>query len=174
MCQTFGQFPCRFCCADIGFCFEDHVALIHSLREIHGRQAGHRIAVHHGALNRRSAAIFRKQRAVQIDATQFRVGQHVSGQNLPVGDDNDQIRDCFLQHRLKCAVFQCFRLVDRQSSRLCSQLNRRCLHLHTAAARFIRPAHDSSDLIPLFNQILKRNRRKVRRAHIQKFQFFPD
>ena len=72
--------------------FEKHVAGIESFIHLHDRNARFAVPSQDGGLHRRSSAMTRQQRSMNIDATERRQRKNGLRQDLPVGGDYDHVR----------------------------------------------------------------------------------
>ena len=74
-----------------------------------------RLARHHGAMNRRGAAVLRQQRRMNVDEAQSRDGEHRIGQDPAVRRDDAEIGVERAQALEKRLVAQALGLQHRQS-----------------------------------------------------------
>ncbi len=122
---------------------------VESFFEQHGGVAGEGFAHGHGPLDRRGAAIARKQRRVQIDAAQPRQREHPGRNDAAISDHDDRIgRDRF-KPRAKFLIVANLLRLDRL------QGHRPMRRFLPAAPEFFCPAHgpvglgdDQGDLCP--------------------------
>ena len=143
----------------------DHVAGIHFAVEVHGRNAGHGIAVEHRPLDRRSAAVLRQQRAVDVHRPVGRDREQVIRQNAAIGHNNENVRPQALEISQRRAVAHLCRLEHRQPRRERDLLDRARLELHAAVFRLVRLREYADHVKPLVEQALQGHGRKIRRAH---------
>ena len=70
---------------------EEDVAVVHALGHLHDGDAGECVAVGDGVLDGRGAAVFGQQGEVAVDAPVRRKGEDLLAEELPEGDDDDDV-----------------------------------------------------------------------------------
>ena len=163
--QAVKEFSCRLKLADRRLIGIDHVAGIHLVVEVHGRNAGHGIAVEHRPLDGRGAAVLRQQRTMDVDRA---IGSHceqIIRQNATIGHDDENVRPQALESGQRRTVAHLCRLEHRQPRRERDLLDRARLELHAAVFRLVRLREYADHVKPLVEQALQGHGRKIRRAH---------
>ena len=103
---------------------------VQALFQQHGRVSREGVAHGNGPLNRRRAAVFWQQRAVQIDAAQPRQHKHPRRNNAPIGHNNNRLRGNGFKLRAELRVISdLFRLRNSQSRGKRRLLHGRCRQL---------------------------------------------
>lgn len=111
--QTVKEFSCRLKLADRRLRGIDHVSGVHFAIKVHGRNAGHGIAVEHRPLDGRGAAVLRQQRAMDIDRPIGRRCEQIIRQNAAIGHNDENIRLQALEICQRRAVAHLCRLKHR-------------------------------------------------------------
>ena len=125
-------------------CFlAENGACIHARVHFHNRDSGLTFSVDDRPLNRRRAAIFRKQRGVDVQAAEPRQLQDRLRQNLTVSGNDDEIRRQLPQRFNETIVPRPFRLKDGQLLLGRQHFDRRRLKFEFTAPGTIRLSHDS-------------------------------
>ena len=78
--------------SDFRLVFQQHGPGVEACVDLHGGEAGAGLAIRDRPVDGRRAAIFRQQRAVQVDPAEARNRDKPGGDDLPVGDDDDHVR----------------------------------------------------------------------------------
>ena len=111
------QLPGGFARSDGGEGFEKHGASIETRFHLHDRHAGFRVTSQNRAMNRRSAAPSRQERAVNIEAAKARNFarniQHHLRQDQSVRSDHHHVRRKRGQFGNRLGRFEIHRLQDR-------------------------------------------------------------
>ena len=163
--QTVKEFSCRLELADRRLRGIDHVSGVHFAIKVHGRNAGHGIAVEHRPLDGRGAAILRQQRAMDIDRPIGRRCEQIIRQNAAIGHNDENIRLQALEICQRRAVAHLCRLKHREPRRKCDLLDRARLELHAAVFRLVRLCEHTNHIKVFIEQALQGHGRKIRRAH---------
>ena len=121
-----------------------HRAGVEAGVHLHDGDAGLRLAVEQGALDRRRAAVGREKGAVDVEAAVRREVENGLRENLAVGGDDDQAGGEWLEGFR--VVPEAFRLVHREAARLGLALDRRRLGDELAALRPVRLGEHGDDL----------------------------
>ena len=169
LCAQYGQFiekrSRRFLRVQLYFRFLQDGPRIHAFVEEHDRHTAYGLAVLDGILDRRGSPILRKKRAMHVQAAVLRNIQYGLGQNLAVGNDDDDIGlkcrqfgyDLFVPQRIRLQhgnpQFQSLFLYGRKG------------HLFPSAPLLIGLAVHCSDIEALIVQRLQGRHGKIGRPH---------
>ena len=163
--QTVEQLARGFACADRRFICQQHIAGVQTLRHLHGGDARLFVACDDRPLNGGRAAPARQKRAVDVDAAVRRNVEHRLGQQLAVGDNDNDLGRQLAQACLLVLVFEGSRLIDRNVMLKRQLLDRGRGQNLLAALRLVRLRVDRRDLMTGIEQRLKARHREIRRAH---------
>src|SRR6266850_4505750 len=155
---------CAFC-ADLELTLQEHVAGVHAGVNTHGGEAGSRFAIDDGPVDGRGATILWEKGSVQIDPAEFRDWQQTSGNNLAVGDDDDEVWGVALQKFLDFRSADFFGLMDEEVGRESDFFYGGGRNLVAAAAWAVRLRDDGDDFeVGLREEVLEGGDAKLRRA----------
>src|SRR5215467_9304694 len=151
--------------ADFHFALKKNVSGVHAGVNAHGGEARTKFSIRNCPVDRSSAAVFGKQRSVEIDPAMFGNRKKPRGNNLAVGNDDDYFGGEFFQKFLKFGSANFLRLVYRNISAKRDALHGRNGNLLTTATRSVRLRNDREHLeIRFSEQMLQRGNSKLRRT----------
>ena len=110
--ETSGKLRRGFYCADFELTLQEGIAGVHAGVNAHGGEAGSRFAIDDGPVDGSGAAVFWKQRSVEIDPAEFRNREQASRNDLAVSDDDDEVWGITLQKFLDFGGAHLFGLMD--------------------------------------------------------------
>ena len=122
-----------------------HRAGVEAFLHAHEVDAGLGVAGHDRALHRRRAAPARQQRSVNVEAAEFRRGEHGRRQDETVGGDDRDVRGESAELGLRFASAQRRRRHDGQRVRFGEPMNRRLGDFEPAPAAGLRRACVNGD-----------------------------
>lgn len=143
----------------------DHVTGVHLAVEVHGRNAGHGIAVEHRPLDWRGAAVLRQQRAMDVHRTIRSHCEQIIRQDAAIGHNDENVRLQALEIGQRRAITHLCRLEHWEPRRERDLLDRTRLELHAAIFRLVRLREHADHVKPLVEQALQGHGREIRRAH---------
>jgi hypothetical protein len=138
---------------------------VHADVELHDGHASLGATVEDRPLDRRSAAVGRQERAVDVDAAARERVEDGGRQDLAVGHDHAELGAGGRQRGRDVRVPDRARLQDRQAVSLGAALDRRRGHRPAPPGRLVGLGHDQRDLVAGRQHRLEARHREVRRAH---------
>ncbi len=163
--ETSGKLRRGFHCADFELLLPENVAGVHAGVNAHSGEAGSRFAIDDGPVDGCGAAVFWEKGSVKIDPAVFRDWQQARGDDLAVGDDDNEVRGIALQEFLDFRGADFFGLVDGNFCGKGGLLHGREGHFLTAATWAVRLRDDGEKLeVGLREEVLECGNGKLRRA----------
>ena len=159
------ELPGRFKLADLRFARSDHVPGVHRRSHVLHGNTGRLVPIEHRPLNGRSAAVFRQERAMDIDAAVLCHVKKRLRQNTAVSHDHKKLRSERAQ-KLRCrAVLEGYGLIYGNAALHGQRFHRRKALLHAASPRLVRLRENRGNVLTGLEKRAQRFFRKVRRTH---------
>ena len=140
----------------------EHRTCVHFADEADHGDAGLPFARDHGALYRRCAPVAREERGVHVDDAVAGRGEHVVGQNLPVGDDDAEVGAARREAGREARLARPFRLEQGNAVVEGRRLHGRRPEPLSPSPGAIRPRHRDHHALARRDEALERRHREVR------------